>query len=123
MHFIINCIFCIYKHFYLEFDHIDQWRIQILNKVINLVKVEKNRRHNSKIKFEYFGAMFNYKLAQIISNGVLNGKLKDDADLSARQSKTGRRSLKRNTMHPALFKKLSEVCDVSEKLFCNSSIF
>lgn len=91
--------------------------IQILNKVINLVKVEKNRRHNSKIKFEYFGAMFNYKLAQIISNGVLNGKLKDDADLSARQSKTGRRSLKRNTMHPALFKKLSEVCDVSEKLF------
>jgi len=56
--------------------------IQILNKAINLVKVEKNRRQNSKIKFEYFGAMFNYKLAQIISDGVLNGKLKDDADLS-----------------------------------------
>jgi len=86
--------------------------IQILNKVINLVKVEKNRRLNSKTKFEYFGAMFNFKLAQIISDGVLNGKLKDDADLSARQTKTGRRLLKRNTMHPTLFKKLSEVCNV-----------
>ena len=86
--------------------------IQILNKSLNLVRVEKHRRLNKRTKFEYIEALLNYKLAQIVSDGILNGKLKESADLSSRQSKTGRRSVKRNSMHPNLFKKLSEVCNV-----------
>jgi len=55
------------------------------------------------------------KIAQIMCDGIINGKLKEGGDLSARQAKTGRRSTKRNTMHPSLFKKLSEVCNVNLK--------
>ena len=84
-----------------------------MNKSINLIKHEKNRRHNKKNKFEYFEAILNYKLAQIKCDGIINGKLKENGDLSVRQSRTGRRSTKRNTMHPSLFKKLSEVCNVN----------
>lgn len=90
--------------------------IQILNKSLNLVRSEKNRRLNKKIKFEYAEGLLTYKLAQIMCDGVLNGKLKESGDLSSRQSKTGRRSVKRNSMHPNLFKKLAEVCNVIFKL-------
>ena len=114
MHWFKSIILLVDAHFQNKEDKESNEKcIQILNKSLNLIKLEKNRRQNKKTNFEYIEAFFNFKLAQIICDGILNNKIKDGGDLSSRQSKTGRRSVKRNTMHPNLFKKLSEVCNVS----------
>jgi hypothetical protein len=85
--------------------------IKILNKSLDVVRSQKPARRNKLDKLIYIEAMLNYDLAEIIRDGVLNGKL-NDQEMSLRR-KLSKRAYKFNSMHPLVFKRLSEVCNVT----------
>jgi hypothetical protein len=86
--------------------------IKLLERVLIIVDKQKQKRANKQDKLEYLEAMFNYELAQIKCDGLLNGQLNESDSLKIHNKHSNKRTLKRNTMHPQLFKKLSQVCNV-----------
>jgi hypothetical protein len=82
--------------------------IKVLNKALDLVEMEKARKANHMHKFAYIEAMLNYELAEITLDGHLNDKFSDEEAMK----KQHKRLKKRNSMHPSLFKKLSQICTV-----------
>jgi len=90
--------------------------VQILTKCVRLVKAEKGCRRNKASRLEWIEAMLEFKLGEVTAEGQMAGRL-SEGDVT-RAQKMGRRSLKQNTMHASLFKKLSAVCEVrSQELF------
>lgn len=94
-----------------RYDHNDKDAyekcIKILNKSLDLVFAEKSNRANKSSNLAYIEAMLNYELAEITTDGLLNGKL-NDQDLVRRQ-KMNRKNSKRNSMHPSIFKQLIQI--------------
>jgi hypothetical protein len=83
--------------------------MKILNKSIDLVNQEKNKRKNKLVNLNYIEAMFVYELAELTSDANLSGKMGNQDLLRKRAN---RYFQKRNSMHPTVFKALSDSCDV-----------
>lgn len=97
----------------LDLDDKDGYEkcVRILNRSINIVREETNRRKNKSDNLGYIEAMLMYELAEIVRDGVLSGRLSDQ-DALIRRRMMSKRSFRLNSMHPMLFKRLSEVCNV-----------
>jgi hypothetical protein len=87
---------------------------KILKKAIDLVRSETPQRSNKRWDLAYVEAMLVYALAELTCEGLLTDRL-SEGQFSVKQSPGGKRFTLRNSMHHALFKKLSEVCDVNKK--------
>ena len=85
--------------------------VQILTKCVRLVKAEKGCRGNKASRVEWMEAMLEFELGVVTVEGLMAGRLSSDGDVT-RKEKMGRRSMKQNTMHASLFKKLTSVCEV-----------
>lgn len=85
--------------------------LKILNKSIELVKKEKAIRSNKISTFAYIEACLHFDLAEITYEGVTNGKLNEEE--LARRSRMAKRSSRRNSMHPTMFKRFSNVINVN----------
>ena len=83
--------------------------LKILNKSIDLVNKEKAKRANKLNTLNYIEAMFIYEMAELTSDGNLSGKMGHQDMLRKRAN---RYFQKRNSMHPTVFKALSDSCDV-----------
>lgn len=88
--------------------------INIVNKALDLVRQERENRVNKSNNLAYIEAMLINDLADITYDGTLNGKLSDQDMI--RRHRSGKRGSKRNSMHPSLFRKLSQVSSVSQIL-------
>ena len=84
--------------------------VKLLKKALELVEIEKDRRKNKSHQLSYIYAMLNYDLAEISYDGHLNDKF-NDSEMVRKQS-IGKRVQKKNSMHPNLFKKLSQVANM-----------
>lgn len=89
--------------------------IRVFTRGITLVR-DETKRENKSDKLAYIEAMLTYECAEVMRDGVLTGRLSDQDTLIRRRMMT-KRSFRFNSMHPMLFKKLSEVCNVKRKHF------
>jgi len=85
--------------------------IRILNRALEIVRGESKWRKNKLDKLAYMEAMLTFELAEIVRDGVLTGRLSDQ-DALMRRRMMSKRSVRLNSMHPMLFKRLSDVCNV-----------
>lgn len=88
--------------------------IGVLKRAVEMVSRERratSRRKNKSDKLAYIEAMLSYEMAELIRDGVLNGRLSDHETL-LRRKMNSKRSVRLNSMHPIFFKRLSEVCNV-----------
>ena len=72
--------------------------------------MEKERRTNKSDSLAYIQAMLNYELAEITCDGHLNDKFSESEIVH--KTSSAKRFSKKNSMHPNLFKKLSQVCNM-----------
>lgn len=86
--------------------------LHVLDRALEIVHVETRRRKNKSDKLAYVEAMLTYERAEMTREGVLAGRLASDQDTLMRRRMMSKRSFRLNSMHPMLFKKLSEVCNV-----------
>ena len=84
--------------------------VKLLKKSLELIEAEKEHRKNKSDSLAYIFSMLNYELAEISYDGHLNDKF-NDSDTVRKQSTT-KRVQKKNSMHPSLFKKLSQVANM-----------
>lgn len=82
-----------------------------MNRSIQIVQKEKSIRLNKLSTLAYVEASLFYDLAKITNEGISNGKLNEEE--LARRSRNAHRSSRRNSMHPTMFKRLSEVINVN----------
>jgi hypothetical protein len=84
--------------------------VKLLKKALELVENERERRKNKSDTLAYIYSMLNYDLAEISYDGHLNDKF-SESEMVRKQS-IGKRAQKKNSMHPNLFKKLSQVANM-----------
>ncbi|RNA35696.1 cilia- and flagella-associated 46, partial [Brachionus plicatilis] len=89
--------------------------LKILNKSIELIQKEKSIRLNKFSTLAYIEACLYFDLAEITYEGVLNGKLNEEE--LARRSRAAKRSSRRNSMHPTMFKRFSNVINLYQTSF------
>ena len=98
-----------------RFDKSDKESInkctKLLVKAYEIVENRNNRMSNKVSIYSYMKAMFTYKLALITQEGVLDGRLGEDA-VNAHRRKN--KYQKVDTMEPSVYKQLSRVCHVSD---------
>lgn len=85
--------------------------VKILEKSIEIVQKEKCVRSNKLATLAYIEASLFFDLAKITHEGISNGKLNEEE--LARRSRSAKRSSRRNSMHPTMFKRLSKVINVN----------
>ncbi|CAF0832143.1 unnamed protein product [Brachionus calyciflorus] len=88
--------------------------IKILQKSIDIVREEKSIRQNKTPILSYIEGIFFNHLAEVTYEGILNGKLNDE-DIA--RNKMSKKSSRRNSMHPSMFKRFSNVCNTYQTSF------
>lgn len=94
--------------------------VRIIKKAIDVVVSERPNRKNKSSRLAYVEAMLTFQLAEVIQDGLVNDRFTEEDLPGKNQKRCGQsrsKIVKRNFMHPNVFKKLSEIRHFYAKSF------